>query len=364
MKRLKVTLLLLFAFQYGFAQLEIKGKVNEEIGPLAYANVILKDSIGTVKKYDVTDENGDFFIIAPKGIYSLEVDFLGFKTWVKEINLKDNIIIPTIMLEPSSEQIEEVVIKTRKLLIEQKIDRIVYNVENSIAAQGGNALDAIRTAPGVALRNETLEILGKGTPGVMLNGKLLPLQGSDLVTFLNSFSAGDIKSVEIISNPPAKYEAQGEAGLINIVLKSGVNDFWKNSTTTSYKQARYSSYALRNSFIYKKNGLSLNIGLNGELGNRESIEEINRGFSSGVWKSRGDVKQSVDNISGQILLDYNISDKTTVGVQYLGNTSTPNKISQIKTDQFLGDVVNTYLLNNGAEDRNVDSQSYQAYMEN
>ena len=146
---------------------------------------------------------------------------------------------------------------------------MVFNVEKSIASTGGNGLDVLRITPGIQLQNNTLSILGKGATQVMINGRLSPLAGDELISFLSGFSANDIVKVEVITNPPAKYDAAGNGGLINIILKKGVENSWKNATTISYNQNKYNFTTLTNNFFYNKNKVSFSGSLNATKGNLE-----------------------------------------------------------------------------------------------
>ncbi len=116
-------------------------------------------------------------------------------------------------------EIQEVEIKARKKLVERKIDRLVFNVQNSTSATGGDAMDALRVTPGVKVINDKISIIGKSGVSVLIDDKIMHLAGDDLANFLKTIPSDQIKSIEVITTPPAKYDAQGNGGLINIVLK-------------------------------------------------------------------------------------------------------------------------------------------------
>ena len=148
------------------------------------------------------------------------------------------------------------------------------DVENNISAAGGDALTAINTAPGVVVQNSTINILGKGASRVMIDGRMIELSGEELNSFLKSISVNDIKSIEVIANPPAKYEANGTGGIINIIMKKGMRDSWKNAATMSYDQNKYGIYTLRNSFFYNKNKFRFAFSGNGRVGNTNNTEDL------------------------------------------------------------------------------------------
>ena len=121
-------------------------------------------------------------------------------------------------------------------MIERKVDRLVFNVENSVAATGGNGLDALKLTPRIKVQNDEISMIGKGSVAVLINDRIVPMSGTDLATYLKSLNAEDIKSIEVISNPPAKYSAEGNSGLVNIVFKKSKNDAWNASLRSIYQQ--------------------------------------------------------------------------------------------------------------------------------
>ena len=318
----------------GMAQIEISGLLKDKEGPIPYANVVLKDSTQKIKAYDITDEQGFFSLKVEKGKYLMEASMLGYKDWKREISIEKNQRLDDILLETAAAELNEVVVKSMKPLIERKVDRLIFNVENSVAASGGNALDALQVAPGLIVGTDEISMIGKGASRVMLNGRMLQLSGEELVNFLNSIAADDIQKIEIITNPPAKYEAESSGGLINIVFKKGVRNFWKNSTTYSYSKNKYNYSTLRNNFLYNKNKVKLSLSLNGSLGHVREVETVETSFPSGTWKTIIDTKSPKDNLSGRFSLDYDLSKKTSIGIQYLGNFSRPDRDDKVATDIF------------------------------
>ncbi|WP_439128786.1 carboxypeptidase-like regulatory domain-containing protein, partial [Polaribacter sp.] len=182
------TLLLLFFTAILSAQ-TISGKVTDKTAVIPFANVILKGSSGKIVTGTTTTDGGAFELKASKGNYTLEISFLGYETLSKKIILDKNIYLGTLMLKENAQALDEIVVKTEKRVIERKIDRLVFNVEKSVAATGGNGMDVLRITPGIQLQNNTLSMLGKGESQVMINGRLSPLAGEDLIAFLSGLSA-------------------------------------------------------------------------------------------------------------------------------------------------------------------------------
>ena len=312
----------------------ITGKITDATGIIPFANVTIKDNQYKIITGTTTDDDGLFKLKISKGTYTIEVSYLGYKNWKKEINVSANLNLGTIFLEENSQKLEEIVIKTEKRVLERKIDRLIFNVEKSIAATGGNGLDVLKITPGVQVQNGTLEILGKGATRVMINGRISPLAGDELVSFLSGFSADDIQKIEVITNPPAKYEASGNGGLINIVLKKGLQDFWKNSTTISYNQNKYNFTTLNNNFFYNKGKISFSGSLNATKGSLENLEGLSINYPTNNWKIDVNSEIVKDQFSGRFLIDYAVSKNTTFGLQYLGNTRTPEIIGVTTSSIF------------------------------
>lgn len=333
-RQLIVITLIALIYQIGTAQVELSGIVKDDNGPISFATVVLKDTTDKVLIYDITDEEGTYNLKYESGSYTFLVSILGYKNYEKEISLTKNLVLDDVQLVSVAQDLGVVTVKGRVPVIERKADRLVFNVSSSVAASGGNAVDALRVAPGLQIQNDAISMIGKGASRVMVNGRIMQLSGTELVDFLNSISSDDIQKIEIISNPPAKYEAGGSGGLINIILKKGVRESWKNSTTYSFNKNAYSFSSLRNTFSYNKNKIRFNLGLNGSLGDLKETENVTTRYPSGPWKNLIDTRSPQDNVSGRVSLDYDISDKNSIGVQYMGSLRAQHRDNVITTDVF------------------------------
>ena len=344
------------------SQVQLKGNVKGNNEPIVWANVILTDTGGKVITGALTKEDGSFELKLKNGSYQLKISYLGFTAWEKSIQIAKDTDLGVIILQPK-EDLQEVKIVARKKLIEYKTDRIVFNVENSISASGGNAVSAIGAAPGVMVLNNAISILGKGAARVMVNGRLIELTGDDLINYLNSIAATDIASVEVITNPPAKYEAGGNGGLINIILKKGALNSWKNTTSTTYDQSTYSFYTLRDNFLYNKNKIRLAMNIGGKLGNLKETENLNTYYPNGLWELSRVGKQQQHNISGGMVFDYDISDRTTLGIQYMGNQDNPDSksLTTIKIRNTTHQI-DSLLINDGLYKLNNSGHTYNAHV--
>lgn len=206
---------------------EISGRVLLADGsPIDMATVVVRSAQdSTLIKGEITDIDGTFGIpISEPGAYLVQVSYIGYSEFMSapvQFTGRD-ITLPDIVLEESSYELEAVTVEARKPLIVVRADRTIFNTEGNIASTGSNGLELLRKAPGVMLDNDD-NIALRGRSGVLiyLDGKQSFLEPQELANLMRSLSATDIESIEIITNPSARYDASGNAGIINIITKKG-----------------------------------------------------------------------------------------------------------------------------------------------
>ncbi len=229
-----------------FGQSLISGKIlDDKKLPIPFCNILIIDPEGN-NNYggSTSDENGNFEIETNVlGIYKIKVLNIGFEQYLSE-NLKINndgsvFDLGEIVLNEEAFALNDVnVSAARKLPFKREIDRTVINLEDEPNTQGSSVLDILEKTPGVILdrQNNSISMLGKDGVNVMINGKMTYMPTSALVQFLNGMSSDNVKSIELITTPPSKYDAEGNSGYINIELKKrldeGVNG--NLSATNSY----------------------------------------------------------------------------------------------------------------------------------
>ena len=245
-------IIILFATFQLFSQSnknEIKGKlldINQNGVVYASVAVIQNDSIPVYTA--ISDINGRFKILnIEAGTYKLTINHIEFEDYTSEtfkVLNGETKIIANIILNPSTNTLDEVLITQKKALIEVKADKLIFNVASSPSASGTNGLDLLKMSPGITLDiDNSISLLGKGNVQVYVNGVQSRLSGSDLTTFLQSLTSDIIDSIEIISNPPAKYDAEGTGGIINIRMKKNVATGFNGSATSSFTKGREYKYS-------------------------------------------------------------------------------------------------------------------------
>lgn len=356
MKTVVTFLIALMSFNV-IAQTYTGQVVDKQKLPISYANIVAKSKTdNSLITGVISDENGRFSINPKNENFYLEISFIGFAT--KKINpTKNN--IGTITLKEDGNELEEVIITARKKIIQQKVDRLVFNVENTVAGSGGTVLDALKVTPSVNVDSDKLVIVGKGNVKVMINDRMVQLSGEELVGYLSSIASDDIKNIEVITTPPSKYDAEGNSGLINIQLKKTKENSWSNQIRTSYTQATYPLVNLGNTFNYSKGNISLLASINAIKGHRGQYNDMRIEYPDATWKTTIDMKNKKDMISGRLGIDYKLSDKSTVGILYAGSFADNDISDNGKT--LIKDGNGTYLINKGYADLDNTNHKFNAH---
>lgn len=282
---IKLTALsLLFQFMVTNAISQIQGSVKDSLSqPVPYANILLlNQSDSTVITGIMATEEGTYSITNFKpGNYIIGVRMIGYKPafsepfQIKSSNThKHN---DPIFLTRDSHQLKDVNVVAKKPIYEMKIDRMVVNVENSITSSGNTALEVLEKSPGVIVdrQNNSISISGKGGVMVMIDGKQNRMPVEAAVQMLGSMNADNVKRIEIITTPPAKYDAEGDAGIINIVLK-------KNE-----------AFGTNGSFTLGA-GLATREKMNGSLNLNHHVEKVN--FFGSYSADFNNMRQSTETI--------------------------------------------------------------------
>lgn len=284
-----------------------------------------KDSVFV--KGVVADEQGKFKIENLKtGTYYLKVSSIAFKEFmgigfdIKETT-KD-VELPTIFLLPAKETtLKEVVITAKKPLIEQEIDRTIVNVEAMLSAATSNTLEVLERTPGVQIDAQgTITLNGRSGVLVLIDGRSTYMSGQDLAAYLKSLPGGMLQKLELMDNPPAKYEAAG-GSVINIILKKNRNLGLTGNVSGSYSQGQKarSNNAVNLNFNRQKFNFFTNLGYNidgnaiKETNERTIFTEQKTILSD--FNAVNNADYSSKSLFSRVGLDINASPKTVFGFQ-------------------------------------------------
>ena len=278
MKKTNILLCLLLSLSHLFAQqntYEIKGVIVDQSSqqPIPFATVVVgdKSSLETITGVTTTDD-GSFTVLSPLRDIYLEISFIGYKTLRREdirINGK-GIDLGTIALSEQSEMLNEVEVRGEKSTMEFKLDKRVFNVGKDLSSAGASALEVLDNVPSVTVSIEgQVRLRGNAGVQILINGKpsVLTSEGGNA---LGSITAEMIEKVEVITNPSAKYEAEGTAGIINIVIKKDERKGINGSFTLNYGQPDNNSVGLSLNRRTEKFNLFTQIGYGSRSYPRES----------------------------------------------------------------------------------------------
>ncbi|MGC1243950.1 MAG: TonB-dependent receptor [Chryseosolibacter sp.] len=228
--KLIFTFLAAFFFAIGaFAQGhgKISGTVSDSLTrtPVEFANVALAvPGSSTPIDGTICDEKGAFTISKiAAGNYQVVISFIGFESKVLDVSISDkndNVDLGTIIISPTPQVLEAVTVEGQKSLIEERVDRLVYNAENDVTSRGGDATDVLKRVPTLSVDMDgNVSLRGNQNIQVLINNKPSSIVASSVSDALKQIPAEEIKSVEVITSPSAKYDAEGSAGIINIITK-------------------------------------------------------------------------------------------------------------------------------------------------
>lgn len=315
----------------GFAKntSSIRGSVTDPASkPLTAATISLlvsKDS--SLYKAAISDNNGVYIFENVKaGSYLVKITSVNYKTWYSsnfELQEGSFYSVPAAVLATADKKLKEVVVTaTKRPMVEVKADRTVFNVESSINATGSNALELLQKSPGVTVdKDDNISMKGKNGVRIYIDGKPSAMTGSDLAAYLKSIQSSDIEAIEMIENPSAKYDASGNAGIINIRFKKNKKFGTNGTASVGYNQGIYSTYNSSLSLNYRNKKVNFFSNLSANKGISENWFKLNRFQSDSIYDQN---TVNINHIKGGNIkagADYFINDKNTIGIMYNGNFS-------------------------------------------
>ena len=332
---------------------------DENRQPVEVANVLLKQAKdSTYITGMLTDTQGCFSFDQPLGEYLLHITLIGSEDLYVPVVLQGNKNVGELTLKSSSALLDEVTVTAARPVIKRLVDRVVFDAHNTIASAGGSALDLLREVPGLQVGQNSIGIIGKGGIKVYINDRETKLSGDELIDYLRSYDASQILKVEVITTPPSKYDAAGNAGIINIRLKSRPKDYVGGTASASYSTGEKDNYGY--------GGINLNLSkgrvssfLNGGTtqGNYETREKNYRYFPQDTWNSRADYTNYMNSFYLQGGVDVSLERDWTVGMQAIYNHSAPkanNALSWTEVYDASTAVLDSLLYSNSDKDTGSD----------
>ena len=307
--------LVLFSQEY-----EVSGFVKKyDATSVPFANVfLLSPEDSTLVKGSSADENGHFTLTeVTKGLYLLKASYFGSRTNLISLDITKDVSIGALVMEKSTEALDEVIVTAERPTLQRKSDRIIFNVENTSISQS-NSWDIIRNTPGVINSQNGLQIKGQGAT-IYLNNRKLRLSADEAQSFLESLSGTNIKSIEVIPNPPASYEAEG-GPILNIVTAKNLVPGYKGNINANYTQSVFAKYSLGTSHYYKTDKMSL--FANYTISPRRDFKSVNSDIEFidlansvfAEWES--DLEKTTKSLAqnANLILDYKINKNNNLNI--------------------------------------------------
>ncbi len=245
------TLLILpiFAFTQNFS---LSGNIqNKNKEALVFANITLQTKDTIYIKSSVSDNNGIFILKnIKKDTYLIKITSFGFQEYTNKITIAKNVILKPIILTEKIENLTEIELNTTQPSIQQKTDRLVFKLNNSILSNN-TTWEILKNTPSVFVFKDNL-MVNNSPAAVYINNKKVQLSQNELRNFLESYAGNTVKSIEVLANPSAKYDANGNA-IINIITKKNKFSGYKGSAFADYTQGIYAKYNFGMNHFYKKN---------------------------------------------------------------------------------------------------------------
>ena len=286
---------------------------------------LLKDS--AVVKLAATKENGAYqFADIKAGSYKVTATYVGHATAVSAPFSIETapVTVPDLQLAKAAADLKGVTVTAKKPLVEVKADKMIVNVEGTINATGSDALELLRKSPGVQVdKDDNLSVSGKSGVQVFIDGRPTPLSGQDLAAYLKTMQSAQIEAIEIITNPSAKYEAAGTAGIINIRLKKNKAFGTNGSVTAGYNIGTYAKYNTGLSLNHRNRNINLYGNYNYSKGKNLNNMAIYRTVADTIFDQKGSMLMNNNSHNFKAGIDYTINKRSSLGAIVNGSFSDP-----------------------------------------
>ncbi len=312
----------------------VTGKViDENSNPLSFVNVLVYENADeTPREGTTTDEDGSFALKnLASGTYNINFSYIGFKEIQHTIQLSSNHDFGNVVMEESQNILDETVVVAKLPTIRKSAGKLTFEVENT-SFSVGNTMDLLKKTPGVTVIGENIQIKFS-SPIIYINGKRVYLSSSEIIALLENTDAANIKSVEVITNPSSKYDA--EAGtVLNIITSKSISIGYKGSVNATYEQGIFPKYNFGTSHFYKNNWL--NVYASYSYGNKKNYKEDDNNIryfqpdevsTKSFWETKFDRTTHSESHNGNAVLDFTLDSKNTISLT--SNVSVTPKVDYV-----------------------------------
>ncbi|MEO6722821.1 MAG: outer membrane beta-barrel protein [Ferruginibacter sp.] len=295
--------------------------------------VAAKDS--AIIKLAVSKEDGAYsFSNIKDGKYLVKASSVEYQaSFSPLIDVNGNSVsVPDIKLSKAANNLKAVVVTAQKPLLEVRADKMIVNVEGTINAVGSDALELLRKSPGITIdKDDNLSLSGKNGVQVFIDGRPTPLTGQDLSAYLKSLNSSQVEAIEIISNPGAKYEAAGNAGIINIRLKKNKSFGTNGSANAGWNIGTYAKYNAGINLNYRNKSVNIFGNYSYNNGLNENVLNIHRTIADSLFDQKGSMLNRNKSHNYKAGMDFFIDKKNTIGVIVNGTISDPSITNKSST---------------------------------
>lgn len=305
--------------------IKLSGKITDTQGKaISMAALVVKDSLETTITRAYSDSTGNFSIeVMPYKALTFSVSCLGYKSYTHKFNGDDKDISINVILDSDAIDLAEVVVTSKTPLTQRKIDRVVFNAQKLNAA-ASNLMDILKQTPGIIVQDDVISMISKGKIIFLLNGRELKMDMKGLVAFLSSQPSGNLQQIEVMTTPPAKYSAEGNAGIINFVTKKIQNNYFGGYLTNqlSIKERLYDG--INCSMQYKKNQLEAYVSVGKGLGTMQTDSKTYIYYPLEIWSTTNNKLKSNNYILLTAGVDYGLTKNSTLGAIVTYNNMYPD----------------------------------------
>ena len=292
------------------AERHLTGSIIDESGqPVAYANIaLLNPADSTVLCGGVSNEAGVFVIPFSQPSVIARISYIGYKTICRQYN-KEKVGI--IRMQPETQRLRGITVEGQVPVLRREAGTVIFDTRHIVGAI--NAIDLLRYTPGVIIEDENISLFGTSGIVFQINGREQRIGSKEMLQILKSYSASDVEKIKIVQNPGARYSAEGNAGVINIVLKNNGNDYIGGSA--AYARTQYEEHGdeANASIIYNKGKVSTSLNLSGTWDHTRYIETNDIIFPDNLRHNTDNGRIKKENYSLRWQGDYRVSDKLNLG---------------------------------------------------
>ncbi len=315
-------------------QLSIVGKVidSNTKEPLEYATIVLKNQKTKQLSGGITDEKGNFNISVNPGTYDISFEFISFKTQeIPNKIINSTLNFGTIELSEETDKLDEIVIIAEKSTVEIRLDKRIYNVGKDMTVKGGSASDVLDNVPSVDVDVEgNVSLRGNENVRILIDGKPSALVGLSGTDALRQLPADAIERVEVITSPSARYDAEGTAGILNIILRKGLATGLNGSMNATVGDPKQYRIASNVNFRTKKFNFFTNLGYRNSSGPGKFLTNLsifeNESFNSLRIEDR-DFERNRNGYNINVGLEYFLSKKSSITGTYFYRDSNNQNLS-------------------------------------